>query len=360
MNHPNSKKSSQSYLRVLLAHNSLLILITILTACQQAPHKENIDLLPSNSITAPDVATVATSTKPVKPKSSKTPATSFSPRLIAYYNTNTKPILHNAENWHYTHYILSFLIPDPKGEIIPSEALKEVLADKKALARVQAAGKKIMVSVGGGTVTGKDWLMMGKNAEAVVESIAKIVEQYNLDGVDLDIEAVPYTKQSSFQPYANAAIALTKALAKRLPDKYLTHAPQPPYLCKPQSSGECPNDSLYATILAEVGHHISWLNMQYYSNPPATSMDADEIASYLSIIQGWEGFPGIDSTRLVLGKPYSTHVNGYEPMTEITTKIIDPLVKKYGQKFGGFMAWEFNQDINDVWAEAIFEAMDGE
>lgn len=98
--------------------------------------------------------------------------------------------------------------------------------------------------------------------------------------------------------------------------------------------------------------------MQYYSNPPVTSIDIDEVASYVSIVQGWDGFSGLESSRLVLGKPYSSHVNGYEPMTEVTTKILDPLVKKYGQNFGGFMAWEFNQDKKGAWAEAVGKAID--
>lgn len=342
-------KSIRFNLRVILVFSLLLIL---LTACQNNPKKKNIDLQPNKSIITP-------ATEPSKPEKTETSSTSTSPRLIAYYNTNTKPILHNAERLRYTHYILSFLVPDGKGGIMPSKALKEVLADKQALARVQAAGKKILVSIGGGTVGAKDWLKMGQNAEAVAESIAAIVEKYNLDGVDLDVEAVPYTKQLMFQPYADAVIALTQALSKSIPGKYLTHAPQPPYLCKPGSSGECPNDSLYAAILAEAGDQISWLNMQYYSNPPVTSSDVDEVASYVSIVQGWDGFPGLDSTRLVFGKPYSSRVNGYESLKEVTTKILDPLVKKYGHNFGGFMAWEFNQDENGEWADAVGKSMDG-
>ncbi len=281
----------------------------------------------------------------------------FSPRLIAYYNSNTTPVLDQAEHLPYTHYILSFLIPDGQGGIKPSLDLQTVLADQAALARVQAAGKKFLVSVGGGTVSAKDWLTMGDNAEAVAESIAAVVEQHNLDGVDLDVEAVPYTHKKVFQPYAKAVIALTQALAKRLPDKYLTHAPQPPYLCQPGSSSECPNDSLYATILAATDAHISWLNMQYYSNPPMTSSDIDEIDSYVSIVQGWDGFPGLHPSRLVLGKPYSSHVNGYESMAEVSQKIIAPLVGKYRHNFGGFMAWEYIQDEAGTWAVAISKAI---
>ncbi len=350
MNHSHPINSKPPYRRFIWLLSSLLISLTVLTACDQIAQNKNTDSQNTDSQNKDATTAAATPSEAGQPA---IPSTTFSPRIIAYYNTNTTPILDQAEDMPYTHYILSFLIPDGQGGIKPSKDLQAVLADKQALARVQAAGKKIMVSVGGGTVTGKDWLKMGHNAEAVAAAIAAVVEQHNLDGVDLDVEAVPYTKQQLFQPYADAVVALTHALAKRLPDKYLTHAPQPPYLCQPGSSGECPDDSLYATILAAAGQHISWLNMQYYSNPPVTSSDLDEVASYVSIVQGWEGFTGLDASRLVLGKPYSSRVNGFEPITEVSNQILAPLVEQYGQSFGGFMAWEFNQDENGAWAELI-------
>ncbi len=280
-------------------------------------------------------------------------ARSPSPRVIAYSNTNTDPLLRDAATLPYTHYILSFLVPDGETDVKPSEALEAVLQEGMALGRVRAAGKKIMVSVGGGTVAGKDWLTMGQNATAVAESIAKVVEEHHLDGVDLDIEAVPYVKEENFKPYAEAAIALTHALARRLPGKLLTHAPQPPYLCQPGSSPECPSESLYAAILAATGEEISWLNMQYYSNPPLTSSDLDELAHYRSIVKGWEGFPGLAPERLVVGKPYASRVSGFAPLEEVTSKLLQPLAAEFGSSFGGFMAWEFNQDPQGDWAQAV-------
>ncbi len=318
----------------------LLLFSSVLIAKDQGGLKER-----SNNVAKHEFITAADSETP------------FRPRIIAYYNSNTQPILNQAEYLPYTHYILAFLIPDGRGGVKPSKDLQQVLADEEVLSRIQAAGKKVMVSVGGGTVTGKDWLLMGQNAEAVADSIVAVVQRYHLDGVDLDVEAVPYTEQKTFQPYADAVVALTGVLAKRLPNKYLSHAPQPPYLCKPGSSGECPKDSLYATILAATGEQISWLNMQYYSNPPVTSSDMDEVESYESIVEGWTGFAGLAPERLVLGKPYSTRVNGYESMTEVSSKILQPLSKKHGNKFGGFMAWEFNEDENGAWAEAVHQAI---
>jgi len=280
------------------------------------------------------------------------PPAAVSPRLVVYTNTNTDPILANANTLPYSHYILAFLIPDGDTAVKPSRALQEVLAQPEVIAAAQAAGKKVMVSLGGGTLGAKDWLTLGKNAAAVADSVAQIIDQYHLDGVDLDIEAVPYERQSSFQPYADAAIALTQALAARLPGKLLTHAPQPPYLCAPGSCG-CPPDSLYATILNATGEQISWLNMQYYSNPPVTASDIDELASYRSIVNGWQGFAGLPAHRLVLGKPYSSKVSGYQPLAEVVSDLLNPLVAEYGDQFGGFMAWEFNEDADGSWATAI-------
>lgn len=285
--------------------------------------------------------------------------TPAAPRLVVYYNSPTDPVLAGAEAHPYTHYILSFLVPDGKGGVEPSAHLEKALADPAAIRRVRAAGKKVLVSVGGGEVGGHDWLTLGRNATAVAEQVAGVVETYELDGVDLDVEAVPYERRSSFEPYARAVIALTVAISDRLPGKLLTHAPQPPYLCEPGSFGACPEDSLYAAILAGAGDRISWLNMQYYSNPPLTSADVDEVASYESIVRGWKGFPGLPAERLVLGKPYSPDVSGHEPLDELVSDLLEPLVARHGRSFGGFMAWQLDQDPDGEHARALSRALDG-
>lgn len=304
---------------------------------------------PDTSDTAPADGLAASP----QPKAAAAPET---PRLIVYSNANTDPILDHADTLPYTHYILAFLIPDGEGGVKPSGALAPVLADSAALEKVRAAGKKVMVSVGGGTVRGEDWLALGKNAAAVAESIAAVVEEHSLDGVDLDVEAVPFETRAAFQPYADAVVALTRALAERLPGKFLTHAPQPPYLCAPGSPG-CPQDSLYATILAAAGDQISWLNMQYYSNPPVTSSDIEELGSYRSIVRGWDGFGGLAADRLVVGKPYSSKVSGYQPADQVVSRILQPLVGEYSSSFGGFMAWELSEDPDGTWAAAVSQAL---
>jgi len=282
---------------------------------------------------------------------------SSSPRIIVYSNANTRPILHRAETYPYTHYILAFLIPDGKGGIQPGGALDAVLKNSEALQRVQNSGKKILISLGGGTVAGEEWLIWGKNADRVAKALTEIVKQYNLDGVDLDIENVGYKTSAEVQKYGDAIIRLTKAIAKKMPGKIITHAPQPPYLCKPGSSKQCPDVSLYAYVLLKASQHISWLNMQYYSNPPLTSSDIDELESYRSIVEGWDGFPGYPPDRLVVGKPYSSRVNGYEPREEVVSEILTPLAQEFGKSFGGFMAWELSQDTNGDWANAVATAL---
>ena len=97
--------------------------------------------------------------------------------------------------------------------------------------------------------------------------------------------------------------------------------------------------------------------MQYYSNPPVTSSDVDEVDSYKSIVQGWDGFPGLEPGRLVVGKPYSSGVSGFEPATEVVSRILQPLVAEYGNSFGGFMAWELSEDPDGTWATSVAQAL---
>ncbi|HXV28621.1 MAG TPA: glycoside hydrolase family 18 protein [bacterium] len=279
------------------------------------------------------------------------------PRLVAYYNANTVPVLAKADTFPYTHYILAYLLPDGTGGVKPEGALKYTLKDPAAIRRVQSAGKKVLISLGGGTVAGEAWLEMGKNADKIARETARYVEMFQLDGVDLDIENVGYKTEKDLQTYGEAIIRLTLALARELPGKLLTHAPQPPYLCKPRSFSQCPDVSLYAYVLASAGSHISWLNMQYYSNPPLTVSDAQEVSHYESVVNGWEGFPGLEPRKLVVGKPYSRVVSGHEPRERVISMILQPLASEYQNSFGGFMGWEFSEDSGGAWAQAVSKVL---
>ncbi len=70
--------------------------------------------------------------------------------------------------------------------------------------------------------------------------------------------------------------------------------------------------------------------------------------------------PAVVAPRLVvvLGKPYSSKVSGYEPLAQVVTDLLDPLVADYGDQFGGFMAWEFNEDADGSWAATIASTLD--
>ncbi len=166
----------------------------------------------------------------------------------------------------------------------------------------------------------------------------------------------PTLRPASSGRYAEAVAKLTNAIAARLPGTLLCHALQPPYLCAPGSPG-CPEDSLYAAILAGTGDSIDWLNMQYYSNPPVTASDVDEVSHYESVVRGWEGFSGLPAHRLVVGKPYSSRVEGYQPAVQVVSEILEPLLEKYGDRFGGFMAWEYSEDPAGDWARRVAVAL---
>ncbi len=120
-------------------------------------------------------------------------------RIVVYSNANTDPILAHAADYPYTHYILAFLVPDANG-VVPSPPVQVVLDEPAAIRAVQAAGKKVMISLGGGAVTAAHWLDWGRRADAIAEQVAGIVKHHGLDGVGMDVENLPYTSAREFGP----------------------------------------------------------------------------------------------------------------------------------------------------------------
>jgi hypothetical protein len=59
------------------------------------------------------------------------------------------------------------------------------------------------------------------------------------------------------------------------------------------------------------------------------------------------------------GKPYSPRVSGHEPLDELVADLLEPLVARHGSSFGGFMAWELDQDPDGEHARALSRALGG-
>ncbi len=293
------------------------------------------------------------------------------PRYVMYYHSDATPLSAMADT-PYTHIILSFLRPtiEPDGSIglISPPKLEPFWSDVPDLV---SAGKKVLISFGGGLVTSADYAALAGREAELAERLAAFVVHKQLQGIDIDYEASDtfHLKRPSGVIDGRAfVIALTRELRARLPaGKYLiTHAPQPPYLDPGWHGGP------YLDVLRAVGDAIDWISVQYYDNPGFDKPVATHVVglaegasrtSYGALVEHPDG-PLWPSNRLVVGKPvyHADATSGYLAPTVVIDEIVRPLRARYGQSFGGLMGWQFSNLTADhrAWNSVVGGAVLGE
>ncbi|MFE6362175.1 chitinase [Streptomyces sp. NPDC057806] len=216
----------------------------------------------------------------------------------------------------------------------------------------QAAGKKVIISVGGekGTVSVNDTA----SATNFANSVYALMQEYGFDGVDIDLENglnATYMTQ-----------ALRSLSAKAGPSMILTMAPQ---TIDMQST----SNSYFRTAL-NVKDILTVVNMQYYNSGSMLGCDGKvysqgsvDFLTALACIQ-LEG--GLDPSQVGLGLPASTRGagSGYVSPT-VVNNALDCLAK--GTNCGSFkpsrtypdlrgaMTWSTNWDATagNAWSNAV-------
>jgi chitinase len=244
-----------------------------------------------------------------------------------------------------THINYSFAIPQYNGSIMAVENGAKL---QTIVSRAHAAGCKVLIAIGG-------WSYLGAPLDPVFESLAAnadsrarfvndamyIVNQYNLDGVDIDWE-YPDPGQS-----ANNFDALMTALSNALKPsgKLLTAA-----VIGSGSQG--------GGVSLSALNKLDFLNVMSYD---ANSYDHSTYNYALECLNYWSG-RGLAKNKIVLGVPfygrpswasYASLVaqgadpngdffngNGYNGKNTIASKT--NYVKNNG--YGGIMMWELSQD----------------
>jgi chitinase len=216
----------------------------------------------------------------------------------------------------------------------------------------QAAGKKVIISVGGekGTVSVND----SASATNFANSVYALMQEYGFDGVDIDLENglnATYMTQ-----------ALRSLSAKAGPSMILTMAPQ---TIDMQST----SNAYFRTAL-NVKDILTVVNMQYYNSGSMLGCDGKvysqgsvDFLTALACIQ-LEG--GLDPSQVGLGLPASTRGagSGYVSPT-VVNNALDCLTK--GTNCGTFkpsrtypslrgaMTWSTNWDATagNAWSNAV-------
>ncbi|MEU3510703.1 glycoside hydrolase family 18 protein [Streptomyces longwoodensis] len=254
---------------------------------------------------------------------------------------------------------------------------------KAAIKAKQAAGKKVLISIGG--QNGQVQLTTTAARDAFVTSVSKIIDTWGLDGLDVDFEGHSLslnTNDTDFKnPTTPVVVNLISAL-KTLKAKYgakfvLTMAPETFFVQNGYQfygtgkwGGQDPRCGAYLPVIHALRDDLTLLHVQDYNSGPIMGLDnqyhsmggADfHIAMTDMLLTGFpvagdanNVFPPLRPDQVAIGMPASTNAgNGYVSPAEVT-KTLDCLTKKtncgsyatHGTWPGlrGLMTWSINWD----------------
>jgi chitinase len=135
----------------------------------------------------------------------------------------------------YTHLVLAFVNPTPAGEVLapdglacaPAEAGNVTMVSdvqlRTLVARAHRAGTKVLASLGGAVIPpcGGDWarLLQPQMRAKLIPALIAMVDRYDLDGLDVDLEGELMTaidKQGNYTPFVHDLAAALHAQSKIL------------------------------------------------------------------------------------------------------------------------------------------------
>ncbi|WP_370415131.1 chitinase [Streptomyces fradiae] len=265
----------------------------------------------------------------------------------------------------------------------------ESLADFKAAIKAkQAAGKKVLISIGG--QNGQVQLATTAARDTFVSSVSKIIDEYGLDGLDIDFEGHSLSLQTGDTDFRNPTspvivnlISAVKTLKAKYGTKFvLAMAPETffvqlgyQYYGSGPWGGQDPRAGAYLPVIHALRDDLTLLHVQDYNSGSIMGLDnqyhsmggADfHIAMTDMLLTGFpvagntdHVFPALRPDQVAIGLPASTQAgNGHTSPSEVN-KALDCLTKKTNcgsyQTHGtwpglrGLMTWSINWDRYNSW-----------
>ncbi|MFF3467411.1 chitinase [Streptomyces sp. NPDC002619] len=259
---------------------------------------------------------------------------------------------------------------------------------KAAIKAKQAAGKKVLISIGG--ANGQVQLTTTAARDTFVSSVSNIIDTYGLDGLDIDFEGHSLSLNANDTDFKNpttpVVVNLISAL-KTLKAKYgakfvLSMAPETffvqmgyQYYGTGQWGGQDPRCGAYLPVIYALRDDLTLLHVQDYNSGPIMGLDnqyhsmggADfHIAMTDMLLTGFpvagnanNVFPPLRPDQIAIGMPATTNAgNGYVSPSEVT-KTLDCLTKKTNcgaytthgtwPALRGLMTWSVNWDRFGNW-----------
>nr|WP_234334881.1 glycoside hydrolase family 18 protein [Streptomyces sp. NRRL S-118] len=265
----------------------------------------------------------------------------------------------------------------------------ESAADFKAAIKAkQAAGKKVLISIGG--QNGQVQLATPAARDTFVASVSRIIDEYGLDGLDIDFEGHSLSLAAGDTDFRNPTtpviVHLVSALktlkAKYGPGFVLTMAPETffvqlghQYYGSGPWGGQDPRAGAYLPVIHALRDDLTLLHVQDYNSGPIMGLDgryhsmgtADfHIAMTDMLLTGFpvagdasRFFPALRPEQVAIGLPASPHAgNGHTAPAEVH-QALDCLTRRVNcgsyrthgtwPALRGLMTWSVNWDRFGGW-----------
>jgi chitinase len=273
----------------------------------------------------------------------------------------------------------------PAGECPGVESVAEF---KAAIKAKQAAGKKVLISIGG--QNGQVRLETTAARDRFVSSVAAIIDEYGLDGLDIDFEGHSLSLNTGDTDFRNPTtpvivnlISALRTLTSRYGEDFvLTMAPETffvqlgyQYYGSGPWGGQDPRCGSYLPVIHALRDSLTLLHVQHYNSGPIMGLDdqyhsmgnADfHVAMADMMLRGFpvagnqeRFFPALRQDQVAIGLPASTQAgNGHTAPAEVN-RALDCLTK--GTNCGsyrpqgtfpalrGLMTWSINWDRFNNW-----------
>ncbi|MFF5142621.1 chitinase [Streptomyces sp. NPDC013157] len=270
---------------------------------------------------------------------------------------------------------------------------------KAAIKAKQAAGKKVLISIGG--ANGQVQLTTTAARDTFVSSVSNIIDTYGLDGLDIDFEGHSLSLDASDTDFRNPTtpvivnlISALKTLKAKYGSKFvLSMAPETffvqmgyQFYGTGKFGGQDPRCGAYLPVVYALRDDLTLLHVQDYNSGPIMGLDnqyhsmggADfHVAMTDMLLTGFpvagdanNVFPPLRPDQIAIGMPASTNAgNGYVAPSEVT-KTLDCLTKKTNcgsytthgtwPALRGLMTWSVNWDRFSNWEfQKTFDAYFG-
>lgn len=282
-------------------------------------------------------------------------------KVIGYYSGDlfNEPV-ENLQTDKLTHVIYAFLIPKKDGTLVElkkSEQLKELVEQS------HKDGAEIFIAVGGWSYEGnplqpvfEEVAASDETRKLLIENICNFVDEYKLDGVELDWE---HPNKNTIADYEKLAVELSSAL--KLKGKEMTAAlngawsetagPEPSMVL----SDKCLESFSFINVMAydtnNADHSPVWFtesSIDYWLN---RGVKAEDIAIGMPLYArpSWMQYrhlvalnPEYAFVDYAPTTPSESYYNGINTLREKTIIAMN--------KAGGVMLFDVNEDTNDEYS----------